>query len=56
MSKFITKGVMAEIIHSARKILLQNGIKTRNIELLNHASKNDRLVVKGDNIFISNVT
>lgn len=54
MSKFITKGVMAEIIHSARKILLQNGIKTRNIELLNHASKNDRLVVKGENIFISN--
>lgn len=53
MHKHIAAGLMAEMIDSACYILLKKGVKTRNQELLNKASLNENLVVKGGNIFIS---
>lgn len=53
MNEYLTKEFLFELINSACRIVLQNGIKSRNTELLCHASKNERLVVKGEKIFIS---
>lgn len=49
----MTTEFIAEMIQTARKIVLEKGIRTRNTGLLRQASTNERLVVKGQTILFS---
>ena len=53
MRSLLRKGIAAEMIDSACKVVLEKGIGTRNAELLKKGLENEHLSVKGTRIFVS---
>ncbi|NJK94181.1 MAG: hypothetical protein HC905_03925 [Bacteroidales bacterium] len=53
MIQLLSDGTVDEMISTACKLVLEKGLMTRNLELLQSASKNELLYVKGNRIFPS---
>ena len=53
MKKLLDKGFVREIIDNACKVCSQKGLKTKNSDLLQRASKTDQLFVRNDRIYPS---